>query len=121
MIRDDALSWGALVAFLQYAERFFRPIRDLSERYNIMQAAMAAAERVFWLLDTEPEINDPPDPVRKENIVGKVEFDNVEFEYKSGEKVLHDVSFRVEPGQTVAIVGATGAGKTTLISLLRRF
>lgn len=121
MIRDDALSWGALVAFLQYAERFFRPIRDLSERYNIMQAAMAAAERVFWLLDTEPEINDPPDPVRKENIVGKVEFDNVEFEYKSGEKVLHDVSFRVEPGQTVAIVGATGAGKTTLISLLQRF
>ncbi len=121
MIRDDALSWGALVAFLQYAERFFRPIRDLSERYNTMQAAMAAAERVFWLFDTEPEIDDPPEPVSTGGIRGKVEFDRVGFEYKSGERVLTDVSFSVEPGQTVAIVGATGAGKTTLISLLQRF
>lgn len=121
MIRDDALSWGVLVAFLQYAERFFRPIRDLSERYNIMQAAMAAAERVFWVLDTEPEIADPPIPVSCDGIHGKVEFDSVGFEYKGGETVLEDVSFSVEPGQIVAIVGATGAGKTTLISLLQRF
>ncbi len=121
MIRDNALTWGALVAFLQYAERFFRPIRDLSERYNTMQASMAAAERVFWLFDTKPEIDNPVEPVSTASIMGRVEFDRVGFEYKSGETVLRDVSFNVEPGQTVAIVGATGAGKTTLISLLQRF
>ncbi|MCF7809545.1 ABC transporter ATP-binding protein/permease [bacterium] len=121
LIIDDALTWGALVAFLQYAERFFHPIRDLSERYNTMQAAMAAAERVFWLLDTEPEIDDPANPVKIENIAGKVEFRNVDFEYNTGESVLKDVSFKIEPGQTVAVVGATGAGKTTLVSLLQRF
>jgi len=121
MIRDNALTWGALVAFLQYAERFFRPIRDLSERYNTMQASMAAAERVFWLFDTKPEIDNPVEPISTGSIMGKVEFDRVGFDYKSGETVLRDVSFNVEPGQTVAIVGATGAGKTTLISLLQRF
>jgi len=121
MIRDNALTWGALVAFLQYAERFFRPIRDLSERYNTMQASMAAAERVFWLFDTKPEIDNPVEPVSTASIMGRVEFDRVGFDYKSGETVLRDVSFNVEPGQTVAIVGATGAGKTTLISLLQRF
>ncbi|NQU06273.1 MAG: ABC transporter ATP-binding protein, partial [Calditrichaeota bacterium] len=103
------------------AERFFHPIRDLSERYNTMQAAMAAAERVFWLLDTEPEINDPHSPVLAENISGKVEFRAVNFEYITGESILKDVSFKIEPGQTVAVVGATGAGKTTLVSLLQRF
>ena len=139
MIREDTLTWGALVAFLQYAERFFRPIRDLSERYNTMQAAMAAAERVFWLFDIEPEIRDPEKADAGERrlqsvnppqvgtaastaeIIGKVEFNHVGFEYNDGEIVLSDVSFEVEPGQTVAIVGATGAGKTTLISLLQRF
>ncbi|NQT33665.1 ABC transporter ATP-binding protein [bacterium] len=143
MIREDTLTWGALVAFLQYAERFFRPIRDLSERYNTMQAAMAAAERVFWLFDIEPEIRDPEKTDAEERlprlrdqsvnqpqggtldsaveITGKVEFNRVGFEYNVGETVLSDVSFQVEPGQTVAIVGATGAGKTTLISLLQRF
>ena len=121
MIRGDALTWGALVAFLQYAERFFRPIRDLSERYNTMQAAMASAERVFWLFDTEPEIDNPTKPASVEKIMGKVEFDGVWFAYKSGENVLRDISFNAEPGETVAVVGATGAGKTTLISLLQRF
>ena len=143
MIREDTLTWGALVAFLQYAERFFRPIRDLSERYNTMQAAMAAAERVFWLFDIVPEIRDPEKADAGERlprlrdqsvnppkegivgsaveIMGKVEFNRVGFEYNVDETVLSDVSFTVEPGQTVAIVGATGAGKTTLISLLQRF
>lgn len=121
MIRDGVLTFGAMVAFLHYSERFFRPVRDLSERYNTMQAAMAAAERVFWLLDTESEITDPLDPVMFDRYGGKVEFDGVNFEYKGGEPVLKDVSFKVESGQTFAIVGATGAGKTTLISLLLRF
>jgi len=136
MLRVDALTWGALVAFLQYTERFFRPIRDLSEKYNTMQAAMTAAEKVFWLSDTKPEIVDPKEPhmtgsvgvpargsTEHENKCseGKVEFDHAGFEYKDGEPVLQDVSFKVEPGETVAIVGATGAGKTTLISLLLRF
>lgn len=121
MIRSDALTWGALVAFLQYAERFFRPIRDLSEKYNTMQAAMAASERVFWLFDMEPEIQDPSTQAELSAVRGEVEYRNVGFEYKSGEPVLRDVSFKVKPGETVAIVGATGAGKTTLISLLLRF
>ncbi len=121
MIGQEALTWGALVAFIQYAERFFRPIRDLSERYNIMQAAMMAAERVFWLFDSTSEINDPEQPNGLEDIKGEVTFDHIGFEYKTGEPVLHDVSLQVEPGQIVAIVGATGSGKTTLISLLMRF
>ncbi len=121
MIGKEALTWGALVAFIQYAERFFRPIRDLSERYNIMQSAMMAAERVFWLFDSTSDINDPDNPVIQDKIRGKVTFEHVGFEYKTGEPVLHDVNLKVEPGQIVAIVGATGSGKTTLISLLMRF
>ncbi len=121
MINSNTLSWGALVAFLQYSERFFRPIRDLSDKYNTMQAAMAAAERVFWLFDTESEINNSDSPIALETTKGKIEFKSVCFEYNSGETVLKNVSFSVEPGQTVAIVGATGAGKSTMLNLLLRF
>ncbi|MBM3325914.1 MAG: ABC transporter ATP-binding protein [Calditrichaeota bacterium] len=125
MILGAALTWGGLVAFLQYAERFFRPIRDLAERYNTMQAAMAAAERVFWLLDSKQESRLPTDDrgrvAAAMQTQGEIIFDHLEFAYKTGETVLKDVSFTVEPGTTVAIVGATGAGKTTLISLLLRF
>ncbi|MFH0765318.1 MAG: ABC transporter ATP-binding protein [Calditrichota bacterium] len=121
MIRSDALTWGALVAFIQYSERFFRPIRDLSERYNTMQAAMAAAERVFWLLDTHPEVTDPKTPVGLTKAAGEIVFDRVSFAYNPNEPVLKEVSFTLKPGETVAVVGVTGAGKTTLISLLLRF
>jgi ABC-type multidrug transport system fused ATPase/permease subunit len=116
------LTFGVLVAFVQYAERFFRPIADLSEKYNILQQAMASAERIFQLLDeeSEPEVGlDRMAPLFK--VGGKIEFQNVWFAYIGEDWVLRDVSFTVEPGQKVAIVGATGAGKSSLINVLTRF
>lgn len=118
---QGTLTIGALVAFLQYTQRFFRPITDLSEKYNTMQAAMASAERIFNLLDTKPQIEDAASPIHVGRVKGEVEFANVTFSYDRGEEVLNNVSFRVEEGETLAIVGATGAGKTTLMSLLSRF
>lgn len=125
---DATITVGVVTAFLMYARRFFRPIQDLAEKYNMLQGAMASSERIFRLLDTEPDIRDPvqtvalPDPGR-----GEIEFRNVWFAYTRDEDdndwdwVLRDVSFRVRPGERLAIVGHTGAGKTTLISLLMRF
>ncbi|MCB2198027.1 ABC transporter ATP-binding protein/permease [bacterium] len=118
---DGALSIGVLVAFIQYTERFFRPIRDLAEKWNIFQSGIASAERVFKLLDTQPTIVDPADPGVVEKPEGRIEFDNVHFSYDGEEEVLHGVDFTIEPGQTVAIVGATGAGKSTIINLVGRF
>ena len=120
-IRSGALSLGVLVAFFQYGLRFFRPIQDLSEKYNILQSAMAAAERIFRLLDAEPEVISPERPLTVSREPAAIEFDEVWFAYNEGDWVLRDVSFRVEPGETVAVVGHTGAGKTTLASLLLRF
>ncbi len=112
---------GIVVAFFQYGLRFFRPIQDLSEKYNILQSAMAASERVLKLLDTKPSIVSPQNekdlPPQKLGI----EFDQVSFAYKHEEWVLKNVSFQIAPGETVAVVGHTGAGKTTLMSLLMRF
>ncbi|HDH57801.1 MAG TPA: ABC transporter ATP-binding protein [Bacteroidetes bacterium] len=121
MILHQTLSLGSLIAFILYAERFYRPVRDLAEKYNILQSAMASSERLFKLLEEEPEVKDSPSPRRLAPEVNTIEFQNVSFAYSGGEWVLRDVSFRVEPGQTVAIVGYTGAGKSTLINLLSRF
>ena len=118
---EGSLTIGALVAFVQYSDRFFRPISDLSEKYTILQGAMASSERIFKLLDTPPGIESPPEPKAATVTQGTVEFRNVSFAYHPGEPVLHDVSFEVRRGEKVALVGATGAGKSTIISLLSRF
>ncbi len=120
-ISGEALTFGELVAFIQLVQRFYHPIRDLAEKYNILQSSMASSERIFKLLDTEPEIIDKVETSKRSEFKGKIEFKNVRFAYKEGEDVLKDVSFTVSPGEKVAIVGATGAGKTSLISLLFRF
>lgn len=118
---QGALSLGALVAFLQYAQRFYQPLADLSEKYNILQAAMAASERTFLLLDRDLEIQSPENPYDPVEVSGHVEFRNVSFSYNPGDEVLHDMSFSVARGETVAVVGHTGAGKSTLASLVQRF
>ena len=115
------LSLGTLVAFWQLLNQFFQPILDLSEKYNIMQAAMASSERVFRLLDTPATIVDAPHPVELPHVRGEVRFDNVSFAYNEGDWVLRDVNFKIGAGESVAIVGATGAGKTSIISLASRF
>jgi ATP-binding cassette subfamily B protein len=121
----EALTLGSLVAFIQYAERFFRPIRDLSERYNILQGAMASSERIFDLLDTKPEITSAATVASAERgevpTTPAVEFRNVRFSYIRGEEVLKGLSFAVRRGESVALVGQTGAGKTTVSTLLSRF
>ena len=141
-VMRNAVTVGVLVAFVQYALRFFRPIQDLSEKYNILQAAMAASERIFKLLDTKPEIVSPAHPKTGDGS-GTIEFRNVWFTYQrlapdivakiasstvaeleamhDIEWILRGVSFRIEPDQTAAIVGHTGAGKTTIVSLMMRF
>jgi ATP-binding cassette subfamily B protein len=115
------VSIGALIAFLQYAQRFYQPLADLSEKYNILQQAMASSERVFQLLDTPVTVASPADPYRPVAVRGEIEFDQVRFSYKEDEPVLRGISFRVHPGETLAVVGHTGAGKSTLASLLLRF
>ena len=120
---------GVLVAFIQYSERFWRPISDLSEKFNLLQAAMASSERIFQLLNSAPEVIGPAEPRTLGEVVGRVAFEGVHFAYanRSGNEageldwVLEDVTFSVEPGRSLALVGATGAGKTSVISLLTRF
>jgi ATP-binding cassette subfamily B protein len=120
-ILEGGITFGTLVAFLGYAERFFRPLEELSQRYAVMQAAMASSERIFQLLDTEPAIVSPPEPRRiRGRLRGEIAFEDVTFAYGEGPPILHRVSFAVQPGEEVAVVGWTGAGKSTLIKLLVR-
>lgn len=117
----DQVTFGILLAFVQYVRDFFRPIQGLSEKFNTLQSALASSERIFNVLDTENKVTDPEEPETIENPQGEIEFRDVWFGYNEEETVLKDFSFHAEPGQTVAIVGATGAGKSTIINLLMRF
>src|SRR5215470_8653254 len=121
-VMQGALTLGALVAFTQYSNRFFQPIADMSEKYNILQTAMASSERLFNLIDTPAAIINPPNAIIPLHALrGEIEFRNIWFAYNDEDWVLRDVSFRVNPGESVAIVGHTGAGKSTTTSLLTRF
>ncbi len=115
------VTFGILLAFVQYVRQFFRPIQGLSQKFNTLQSALASSERIFGVLDTKNRIQDPVDPVPKKDVEGKISFDDVTFGYNEKETVLKNVSFEVSPGETMAIVGATGAGKSTIINLLMRF
>ena len=121
LIVGDQLTAGVLAAFVIWVDRFFEPIRELSRRYYTFQAAMAASERLFALLDTEPDLKDAPQAFALPPIAGRVDLDNVHFNYKEDEPVLQGVTISAEPGERVALVGETGAGKSTVIRLIARF
>ncbi|MDO8947023.1 MAG: ABC transporter ATP-binding protein [Desulfocapsaceae bacterium] len=120
-IIGNQMTIGMLVAFLAYMRLFFQPLRELSQKYSVVQSALASAERIFQLLDTENTLTIPENPVRPAQLRGEIEFAGVTFGYSLERPVLRDLTFKVAPGETLAIVGATGAGKTTIISLLERF
>ena len=119
-VLKGALTIGALVAFISYVRQMFQPLADISQKYNIMQSAMAAGERIFSILDTDPEITSKASP-EHDSVEGRIKFDDVSFSYENDKIILRKVSFEVEPGRSVALVGPTGAGKTSIISLLCRF
>jgi len=121
LVMAGAVTIGTLVAFQRYMVKFFDPIQELAENFNVVQSAAAAAERIFWVLDTKPAIEDDSKAVAMDSFKGRIEFRNVWFAYRRDEWVLKDVSFTVEPGQRFAFVGETGAGKTTIQSLICRY
>ena len=121
LVLDDRLEWGVLVAFAMWIQRFFEPIRHLTMQYSQLQRAMAAGVRIFEVIDLEPEVNDGPDAPNMPPIRGEVRYEEVAFHYVPGIDVLKDINVHFAPGETVALVGATGAGKSTFVSLLTRF
>lgn len=121
MVARGVLTVGVIVAFLAYVSRFFEPIRDLSQLYTLLQTATAGGERVLELLDTEPRVRDSADAIEMPPVCGRVELRGVSFAYSPGQEVLTDVNLLIEPGQTVALVGPTGAGKTSIVNLIARF
>jgi ATP-binding cassette subfamily B protein len=121
LVMNDAIQAGVMVAFIQYIQRMYQPIRDLAEKYNIMQAAMASSERIFALLDTAETVKNPAQPRQVKNFAGEIEFKDVWLSYRPGEPVLKGISFRARPGEKIALVGATGGGKTSIIAALSRF
>jgi len=121
MVFDGIISIGTIVVFQRYISKFFEPIQELAEQLNIIQSAAAASERIFGLLDEKPEITDDDNAVEIEGFKGSIEFRNVWFAYKEDEWILKNVSFKVNPGESVAFVGATGAGKTTIQNLICRY
>ncbi|HEY9164976.1 MAG TPA: ABC transporter ATP-binding protein [Candidatus Kryptonia bacterium] len=118
---SGTISIGVLIAFLQFTEQFFMPIRDLSDKYNILQTAMASSERIFKVIDDKTVVPEPETPIEFKHAQGKIEFKDVTFAYDDKNYVLKNVTFAAQPGETVAIVGATGAGKTSIVNLLMRF
>lgn len=121
MAFKDFTTVGVVVAFLNYSKQFQRPLNDLANQFNLVQSAVAGAERVFEVIDTESEYQDNPDENTADDMYGEVQFDRVSFSYKEGVPILKDVSLTARPGETIALVGPTGAGKTTIINLLTRF
>jgi len=121
LVLGESLTAGTLIAFVLYVDRFFEPIRELAQRYNVFQATMAASERIFNLLDTDPDLRDAPDARPLPPIDGRVDFNSVNFSYNDDEPVLRDLNLHVRPGERIALVGETGAGKSTIIRLLARF
>ncbi|HCX62358.1 MAG TPA: antibiotic ABC transporter ATP-binding protein [Clostridiales bacterium] len=121
MVLEGVISIGTIVVFQRYISKFFEPIQELAEQLNIIQSAAAASERIFDLLDEEQEIKESENPVEMDVFKGSIEFKNVWFSYKEDEWILKDVSFKVNPGESIAFVGATGAGKTTIQSLICRY
>jgi ATP-binding cassette subfamily B protein len=120
-IIQEKMTLGMLVAFLSYMRLFFQPLRELSQKYSVVQSALASAERIFQLLDSTNTLPAPANPKRPERVAGAIEFSGVTFGYNPERPVVQGLNFRVAPGETLAIVGATGAGKTTIINLLERF
>jgi len=117
----EAVTIGVLAAFIQYSLQLFQPIRDLSDKFNVLQAAIVASHRIFILLDLDIDIKSPEKPLKSGKVEGRIEFDDVSFAYKGEDWVLKNISFKVEPGESIALVGHTGSGKTTITNLLMRF